>query len=64
MAFYCLSLVSQRLPLGIIYATWSGLGVFFVSVLSYIFYQQVINLSVMVGMVLIVIGVSLVNMSL
>ena len=64
MAFYCLALVSQRLPLGIIYATWSGLGVFFVSLLSYIFFQQVLNITVIVGMVFIVVGVSLVNLTL
>ena len=42
-SFYFLALVSQKLPLAIIYASWAGLGVFSVAMLSYFFYKQTLN---------------------
>jgi len=43
VSFYFLALVSQKLPLTIIYASWAGLGVFSVAMLSYFFYKQTLN---------------------
>ena len=60
-SFYFLALVSQKLPLAIIYASWAGLGVFSVALLGYIFYQQSMNWQTIVGLFLIIIGVVLVN---
>ena len=62
LSFYMLALLSQKLPLAIIYASWAGLGVFSVALLSNIFYKQTINWQTIIGLFLIVIGVTLVNM--
>mgnify|MGYP001433022256 CR=1 FL=1 len=62
LSFYLLALLSQKLPLAIIYASWAGLGVFSVALLSNIFYKQTINWQTIIGLFLIVIGVTLVNM--
>ena len=61
IAFYCLAIVSQKLPLSIVYATWSGLGIFLITVLSYFVYKQTINWQMLIGLLLIVMGVMLVN---
>jgi len=61
-SFYFLALVSQKLPLAIIYASWAGLGVFSVSMLSYFFYKQTLNWQSIIGLFLIIIGVTLVNL--
>ena len=61
LSFYFLALVSQQLPLSIIYASWAGLGVFSVAILSYFFYKQTFNWQMIVGLFLIVIGVTIVN---
>ena len=45
-AFYLLTFVTNKIPIAIMYATWSGLGIFTIAVL---------------GLFLIVIGVILVN---
>ena len=37
ISFYLLSILSQRLSLAIIYASWAGMGVFSIALLSYIF---------------------------
>ena len=61
-SFYFLALVSQKLPLAIIYASWAGLGVFSVAMLSYFFYKQTLNWQTIIGLVLIIIGVIIVNL--
>ena len=61
LSFYLLALLSQKLPLAIIYASWAGLGVFSVALLSAIFYKQALNWQTISGLFLIVIGVTIVN---
>ena len=62
ISFYLLSIISQRLPLAIIYASWAGLGVFSIALLSSIIYKQNLNLQVIIGLFLIVLGVIIVNL--
>ena len=62
VSIYLLALLAQKLPLGIIYASWAGLGVFSVSLLSYVFYKQTLNWQTTIGLFLIVIGVTIVNL--
>ena len=61
VSFYFLAMVSQKLPLSIVYASWSGIGIFTIALLSYIFYKQTLNWQSIAGLFLIVIGVVLVN---
>jgi small multidrug resistance pump len=61
-SFYFLALVSQKLPVAIIYASWAGLGVFSVAILSYFFYKQTLNWQTIIGLFLIIIGVTIVNL--
>ena len=61
ISFYLLSFLSQKLSLAIIYASWAGLGVFSIALLSYIFYKQTLNWQSIIGLFLIVLGVTLVN---
>ena len=60
-AFFCLSIVVTKLPLAIVYATWCGLGIFTIAILGYFFYGQTLNWQVILGMFLIIIGITLVN---
>ena len=60
-AFYLLTFVVNKLPIAIVYATWSGLGIFTVAILGYIFFKQTLAWQAIVGLFLIVIGVILVN---
>jgi len=62
LSFYLLAFLSNKLPLVIIYASWAGMGVFSVALLSSIFYQQTLNWQTIVGLFLIVIGVIIVNL--
>ena len=60
-AFYLLTFVVDKLPIAIVYATWSGLGVFTIAILGYIFFKQTLTWQAILGLFLIVIGVILVN---
>ena len=60
-AFYLLTFVVDKLPIAIVYATWSGLGVFTIAILGYIFFKQNLSWQAILGLFLIVIGVVLVN---
>ena len=60
-AFYLLTFVVNKLPIAIVYATWSGLGIFTIAILGYIFFKQTLAWQAIIGLFLIVIGVILVN---
>ena len=60
-AFYLLTFVVNKLPIAIVYATWSGLGIFTIAILGYIFFKQNLTWQAILGLFLIVIGVILVN---
>jgi multidrug transporter EmrE-like cation transporter len=60
-AFYLLTFVVNKLPIAIVYATWSGLGIFTIAILGYFFFKQTLSWQAVLGLFLIVIGVILVN---
>ena len=62
VSFYFLAIVSQKLPLSVVYASWSGIGIFSIAILSYIFYKQTLNWQMAIGLFLIVAGVTIVNL--
>ena len=61
LAFYLLTFVVNKLPIAIVYATWSGLGIFTVAILGYIFFKQSLSWQAIMGLFLIILGVVLVN---
>ena len=61
IAFYLLTFVVNKLPIAIVYATWSGLGIFTIAILGYLFFKQTLSWQAILGLFLIVIGVILVN---
>ena len=60
-SFYLMTFVMDKLPIAIVYATWSGLGVFTIAILGYFFFKQTLAWQAIFGLFLIVIGVILVN---
>ncbi len=60
-ALYCLTHVLHKIPIAIVYATWSGLGIFTIAIFGYIFFKQTLAWQAILGLFLIVAGVVLVN---
>ena len=54
LSLYLLSIIVQKLPIAIVYASWAGLGVFSVALLGYIFYAQSLNWQTIIGLFLII----------
>ena len=50
------------IPVGITYATWSGLGIVAITIISVFKYKQIPNIPTIIGLGLIVIGVTIVNL--
>ena len=57
LAFWLLSLTLRHLPVGPVYALWSGVGIVLVTLLAIVVYGQRPDLPSVVGMGLIVAGV-------
>ena len=60
-SFYCLTFSVRVIPIGVLYATWSGMGIFLITVLGYFIYRQSVNWQTILGLFLIIVGVILVN---
>jgi small multidrug resistance pump len=61
----CLYLMSHSMkfiPVGIVYATWAGLGIVAISVIGVLKYKQIPNIPTIIGLGLIVVGVTIVNL--
>ena len=61
-SFYLLTFAIRTIPVPIVYATWSGLGIFTIAIASVVIFNQTLSLPVIFGLFLIVIGVVLVNL--
>jgi len=62
MAFYCLSLTLRSIPLGVVYALWSGLGLLLITLAGWLIWGQRLDGPSLLGMALIVAGVSVINL--
>ncbi|WCM21321.1 SMR family transporter [Paraburkholderia bryophila] len=61
IAFYCLSLTLKSIPVGIVYAVWSGAGIVLITLVALVLYRQVPDLPAIVGLGLIIAGVAVLN---
>ena len=62
LAFWLLSLTLRAIPVGIAYATWSGLGVVLIALAGWWLYGQRLDGWALLGMALVVAGVLVMNL--
>lgn len=62
ISFYFFSLTLRVMPVGIVYAIWSGVGIVLIAAIGWLLYGQKLDVAAMVGMSLIVAGVLVVNL--
>lgn len=63
LAIWLFSLVQRWLPMGIVYALWSGLGMVLVALAAWFFWGETINTWGMVGIALIALGATILQIS-
>ena len=60
-SYYLMSHVVGFIPVGITYATWSGLGIAAITIIGVIKYNQIPNIPTIIGLTLIIVGVVIIN---
>jgi len=62
-AFYFLSLALKTIPLNTAYAVWSGLGTALIALLGWLVLKEPLNVPIVLGIVLIIVGVVILNLA-
>ncbi|EKO3785978.1 QacE family quaternary ammonium compound efflux SMR transporter [Vibrio harveyi] len=62
IAFFLLSVTVKSMPVGLVYAIWSGAGIVLVAAVGYFLYGQKLDLTAIVGIGFILTGVMIVNL--
>lgn len=57
ISFYLLSLTLRTIPVGIMYAIWSGLGIVLIALIAFLVYGQRLDLPAIIGIGLILAGI-------
>ncbi|MFC6723376.1 DMT family transporter [Halobium palmae] len=61
ISFYLVSLVLRDLPIGVVYGTWSAIGIVGIATISVVFFDEPVDLTGIVAIGIIVLGVFLLN---
>ena len=61
ISFYALSVALRSIPLGVVYAVWSGVGTAAIVVIGYVLFREVLDAVKLAGIGLIIIGVVMLN---
>lgn len=61
VSLYCLSLTQRTIPVGVVYAIWSGAGIVLISLVGWCVFDQVLSPAAWLGISLIVLGVMVLN---
>ena len=62
VCLYLMSHTMKLIPVGIVYATWAGLGIVGITIIAVIKYKQIPNVPTIIGLVFIVVGVAIVHL--
>ncbi len=61
-AFYLLSLALKVMPVGILYAVWSGLGIVLIAAIGYTVFGQKLDLPAVLGIIMILAGILVIHL--
>ncbi len=62
ISFYMLSLCLRHIPLGVMYAIWSGLGIVLTAIVGWIVFKEVLDAPAIAGIGLILTGVLVIRL--
>lgn len=62
VAFYFLALTLKSMPVGIVYAVWSGLGIVCIAAIGYVLFGQKLDLPALIGMGMILCGILIIHL--
>ena len=62
VSFYLLSLTLKYMPVGIMYAMWSGLGIVFIALIGWLVFRQHLDWPAILGIGLILAGIVVIQL--
>ncbi len=62
IALFCLSLTLERIPTGVAYAIWSGVGIVLITAIAWVMHGQRLDAAALAGIGLIMAGVLVLNL--
>lgn len=62
LSFYLMALTLKFMPVGIVYAIWSGLGIVFIAMIGLLAFGQRLDLPAVLGLGLIILGVLVIHL--
>ena len=61
ISFYCLALTLRVIPMGVVYAIWSGIGIVLITLVGWFLFEQKLDLPALLGIGLIASGGGVMN---
>ncbi len=61
-AFYLLAMTLKFMPVGIVYAIWSGLGIVLIAVIGFTVFGQTLDVPALLGLALIIAGILVIHL--
>lgn len=62
ISFYLLALTLRYMPVGVVYAIWSGLGIVFIAAMGYVIFGQTLDLPAVIGTAMILAGIVVIQL--
>jgi small multidrug resistance pump len=62
ISFYLLALTLKYMPVGVLYAIWSGSGIVFIAIIGWVVFRQSLDLPAILGMTLILAGIVIIQL--
>ena len=60
--FYFMAQTLKYMPVSIVYAIWSGLGIVFLAIIGWLVFRQTLDAAAVIGMALIIAGVLVIHL--
>lgn len=62
ISFYFLALALKSMPVGVVYALWSGLGIILIAIIGFLIFGQKLDLPAVLGLGLIIAGIAVIHL--
>ncbi len=62
LAFYLLSITLKTMPVGIMYAIWSGLGILLIAIIGWVVFRQSLDFPAILGISFILAGILIIQL--
>jgi len=62
LAFYLLALTLKHMPVGVMYAIWSGSGIVLIAIIGWVVFRQALDWPAIIGMAMILGGIIIIQL--